>query len=99
MIHDDTDEGLIHDKTVNPGDAISDWITVAENKIGLFFKGIGNDLIKLFYIALIVILIIISIKICLLLRKCCKKRKQRGRNSDELIEFDSRENRNRSVFG
>ncbi|QIQ19243.1 glycoprotein [Taiyi bat virus] len=99
MIHDDTDEDLIHDKTVNPGDAINDWITVAENKIGMFFKGIGNDLIKLFYIALIVILIIVLVKICLICKKCCKTRRKRTRNQDELIEFDSRENRNRSVFG
>ncbi|AJR28606.1 glycoprotein [Mount Elgon bat virus] len=98
IIHDDTDESLIHDKTVNPGDAINNWVEVAENRVSTFFKTTGGEIIKIVYIITLIGIIYLLYKI---ITMCCKMKrtgKKNRRLTSDLIDLDLKP-MNSSVFG
>ncbi|AJG39200.1 glycoprotein [Wuhan Louse Fly Virus 5] len=85
VIHDDTDdENLIHDKTVNPGDAINNWVKVAENKVVNFFKELGIGIIIIVWIIAGIIFLFILFK---LIRFCIKLRYKKVNTGDKEIEM------------
>ncbi|QKV49534.1 glycoprotein [Bughendera virus] len=94
IIHDGVDEGLIHDKTENPGDTLSGWVTIAKNKVLIFFETIGESLL---IIIMIVILAWILLRLIKLSIMCVKNRGTRNDRYEEDGNYFK--NRQLNVFG
>nr|QKV49611.1 glycoprotein [Kanyawara virus] len=75
IIHDDIDERLIHDNSTNPGDAISDWVSVANNKVVHFFKQLGESIFIIILIILGANLTYKCVKLCIRWRLGLKSKK------------------------